>query len=295
MQSQLSFTTKPGISFYSLIHNDTPLNKTMNKILFLCLILLTLVACNKQADVSIKDDSKVLATVGEHNITEAYLAAFLSSQGMAQATDQQKAQGLDAVVKQLSLAQLAKKAGLTLTQQQAFEIEQAKHRALAQAAIKLHLAENPITAADIQAEYQRITEALQGEEFHVRHLLFEDEVEALSVLDQIKAGESYKNAEAAYLLVNSQVKNVGDIGWVNIMQVPEVFRAPLQSMQPGTTHPRTLISQYGVHVLYLEDKRPLIAPALETVEAGIRQTLKKQKIDRYQQLAVIKAKAKIVK
>ena len=267
----------------------------MYKTLFTLSVLLSLLACKQSTDVAIKDNSQVLATVGDYEITEAYLTAFLTSQGMAQATEQQQTQGLDVLIKQMSLAHLAKQAGLTITQQQGFEIEQAKHRALAQVAVNQHLANNPISDADIQAEYRRITEELKGEEYHVRHLLFEDEVEALGVLDQIKAGESYENAETAYLLAYPQVKNVGDIGWVNIMQVPEVFRLPLRSMPTGSVHPRTLVSQFGVHVLFLEDKRPLVAPALETVEAGIRQTLRQRKVDRYQQLAVIKAKAKVIK
>lgn len=270
-------------------------HKTIKNLCFLSVVLLSLMACNQPTDITINDDSQILAKVGDDVVTQASLSAFLNSQGISQATDQQLTQGLDALVKQMSLAELANKAGLKLTQQQMFEIKQAKQRALAQAAIDQHLSDNPITAADVAAEYERITETLKGEEYHVRHLLFEDEVEALGVLDQIKAGESYITAEAAYLLANTQVKNVGDIGWVNIMQVPEVFRKPLQSMPIGSTLPRTLVSQYGVHVLYLEDKRPLVAPELETVEAGIRQTLKQRKVERYQQLAVIKAKAKIVK
>lgn len=254
--------------------------------------LLSLQACNNSEQNQINDDSKVLAGVGDVIITEAYLAAFLSSQGVQQPNEQQKAQGLDVLVKQASLAQLAKKSGIGLSQQHSFEIQQAKQRALAQAAIDQHLADNPISDADIKAEYQRIVDELDDKQYHVRHLLFQDESQALETLDQIKVDHNYSAAEAAYLSAHAGVKNVGDIGWVNIMQVPEVFRGPLQNMQAGTTHPKTLVSQYGVHVLHLEAVRPLVKPEITAVEAGIRQTLKQRKIDRYQQLAVIKAKAK---
>lgn len=261
-------------------------------ILIICLF--SLLACNQTSDVDIKDDSKLLATVGDLRITEAYLNAFLTSSGVQQANEQQKSQALDVLVKQMSLAHQANQSGLELSLQQAFEIQHAKYRALAQAAIDKHVEDNPVLEADIKAEYLRITEAMQGDEYHVRHLLFTDEVKALEVLDQIKAGESYLVAEAAYLLDHPQVKNVGDIGWVNSMQVPEVFRQPLQSMATETTHPRALVSQFGVHVLYLEAKRPLVKPDLSVVEAGIRQTLIQKKIEKYRQLAVIKAKAKLV-
>jgi len=278
------------------------MNQNMKKYLLnstLLVIFLTLLACNESADTSIKDESKVLATVGDFHITEDYLTAFLNSRGVDQVEDQQqnkqlRSQGLDVLVKQVSLAHQAEKAGYQLTQQHAFEIQQAKQRALAQIAIEKHLSANPVTTADVEAEYQRTSEALKGEEYHVHHLLYADETEALDVLDQIKTSDNYLAAEADYLLAHPNVKNVGDIGWINIMQVPEVFRKPLQVMPINSTHPQTLVSQYGVHILYLEAKRPLVAPELETVEAGIRQSLRQQKIDRYQQLAVIKAKAKIV-
>ena len=260
--------------------------------MFICI---TMLACGNQNDVTGNDDSKVLATIGGDSVTEAYLAAFLNSKDLSQLSEQQKKQGLDALINQLSLANQAAKDGLTMTQQQVFEIELAKQRILAQLAIEQHLAANPISEDDIQAEYKRITGELKGEEYHVRHLLFQDEVQALQTLDQITTGADYVAVESVYLRENAQVKNVGDIGWVNIMQVPEVFRSPLQSMPPGSVHPKTLVSQFGVHILYLENKRPLHIPELEKVEAGIRKTLTQKKISRFEQLSVIKAKAKIVK
>ncbi len=272
------------------------MKKTTFKFIWLLITLLSLMACNQQStDESIEDDSKLLAAVGEYQVTEAYLSAFLRSQGLTQPTEQQQEQALETLVKQLSLAHHAHKNGLKLTQQQAFEIKQAKQLALAQVAIEQHLTDNPITDEDLKAEYKRISDELKGEEFHVRHLLYQDEAEALQVLDEINGSGDYLTAEKAYLSANPSTKNVGDLGWVNIMQVPEVFRKPLQTMQADTFHPHTLISQFGAHILYLDDKRPLVAPEFTEVEAGIRQTLRQRKIDRYQQLMVIKSKAKISK
>ncbi len=274
----------------------TYMKKTTLKFFWPLLALMSLVACNQLAtDEVIVDDSKTLAEVGEYKVTEAYLSAFLYSKGLTQPTEQQQAQALEGLVKQLSLAHQANKSGLKLTQQQAFEIKQAKQLALAQVAIEQHLIENPITDEDLKTEYKRISDELKGEEFHVRHLLYQDEAEALQVLDEIKGSGDYLTAEKAYLLVNPSTKNVGNLGWVNIMQVPEVFRKPLQTMQADDFHPQTLISQYGVHILYLDGKRPLVAPDFSEVEAGIRQTLRQRKIDRYQQLMVIKSKAKVSK
>ncbi len=244
---------------------------------------------------AIEDDSKVLATVGTYQVTQAYLNAYLQAKGVKQADQQQAAQALDEVIKMLSLGHQAEQSGMQLSLDQSLRIEQTRHRAMAQVAMEQYLLDKPVTEEDIKAEYQRVTAALQGQEYHVHHMLFNDEVPALSALDQLASGENYLAIEQQYLGGLESPKNVGDIGWVNIMQVPEVFRGPLQSLQAGQFHPTALQSQFGVHVLYLADKRPLTPPDYEAVKAGIKQSLEKEKLDRYQQLAVIKSKAKIVK
>ncbi len=253
-----------------------------------------LTACQENQTAATTDDSKVLATVADYQVTQRYLETYLKSKGVAQADQQQSSQALDEIIKQLSLGHQAKLAGLQLSLEQSLRIEQAKHRSLAQAAIDQYLLERPVTEDDIQAEYQRVTAELKGQEYHVRHMLFQDEVAALTVLEQIPGNSTYLEAEQRYLASLEKPMNVGDIGWVNLMQVPEVFRAPLQSMQAGQVHPIPLQSQFGVHVLYLADKRALVPPDYATVKTGIKQTLERQKIDRYQQLAVIKSKAKVV-
>lgn len=266
----------------------------MNKKMILILLCLCLIACQQSTDNQVVDNSAVLATVGEDNITETYLDTYLLSQGIQEASNEQSKQALDELVQQFALANQAQKAGLTLNLQQQLSLDLAKKRSLAQAAIQKHLVENPVTEADMQAEYQRITAELAGVEYHVRHLLFQDEGQAIEVLDNIKAGSDYVTEEMTYLADNAQVRNVGDIGWVNLMQVPAAFRNPLKKMVVDSIHPHPLVSEFGVHVLYLDGKRALDAPNYETVKTGIKQTLEQKKVNRYRQLAVVKSRAKRV-
>ncbi len=265
----------------------------MIKHLFILIPLCSLMACDQSAQSTLKDPSTPVAVVGDYQITEAYLNAYLTSQGLQQPTAEQSNQALDELIKQVALTHQAKVAGLQLPLVQSLLIEQAKHRALAQLAVEQHLLNNPVTEAQIEAEYQRITAELKGEEYRVSHLLFQDEAQAIQTLDQINAGQSYLTVESEYMLQHAQVKNVGDIGWVNLMQVPEAFRLPLQNMTEQTVFPEVLVSQFGAHVLYLADKRALQAPEFATVKPGIKKSLEQQVIDRYQQLAVIKAKVKV--
>jgi len=260
-------------------------------ILFMVLIL---GACNNN-ESSLNDTSKVLVRVGETAITEKTLQAYMVNLGISQPNKAQLDQALDDLIKQQSLVHQAKKEGLSLSDEQRLSIKLLEGQALAQLAVQAYLASHPVSDADIKAEYNRITRELKGVEYKVHHLLFKDEVEALKVLDAITAGENYLQLEADYLSAHAAVQNVGDIGWVNVRQVPEAFHAPLEKLQPKNVYDQVVISKFGAHVLYLEDKRKVPLPVFENVKEGIRKTLEQKSIERYKQLAQIKAKVVVVK
>lgn len=259
------------------------------------IFILTLTACQDSGTLQINDTSKILATVGDYAVTENYLNTYMKTKGMTEPSQAQTEQSLDEVVQQLALRHQMMQNDQQLPLETLLAIEQVKHRAQAQLALEELLAKSPITEAEIKAEYQKVTDDLQGQEYHVHHLLFQDEIQALEVLDQIEDGFSFATAETDYLSAFDQVKNVGDIGWVNLRQVPEAFRLPLQSLQAGEVYQQPVISQFGVHVLFLEAKRAAQPPDFESVKPGILKTLEQQKINRYKQLAVIKAKVKLHK
>ncbi len=264
----------------------------MKNMALMLVLSLSLLACDQQS-AQIKDSSRVLAQMGDFKLTEQYLQAYLKQAGIQQPDQAQLDQAMDELIAQQALAQQASKAGLHISSEQAYAIEQAKTRALAQLAIKQYLQENPVEDAELQVEYDRIVAEIKGVEYRVRHMLFPDEVQALTVLEQITGGADYATLEGDYLRSQPNVKNVGDIGWVNIMQVPEAFRVPLQQMSAGQTYEQVVVSQFGAHVLHLADSRQATPPAFADVKAGIRKTLEQQKIDRYRQLAVVKAKVKV--
>lgn len=255
--------------------------------LFFTLLLLS--ACGIQHE-SIEDNSRVLVKVGDKPITEKYLQAYLFNRGIKEPTKEQIDQGLESLIKQQAMLLQAEKQHLKLSPEQQLSIKQLQDQAMSQLAVQQYLEENPITEEDLKAEYERITEELQGIEYKVRHMLFQDEVQALMYLDKINEGRTYLEVESEYLQAFSQVKNVGDIGWINIKQVPEAFYEPLKSMSKGQVYNSVVISQYGAHVLYLEDKRSSAPPAFETVKEGIRKSLVIKAKNRFEQIAMAKAK-----
>jgi peptidyl-prolyl cis-trans isomerase C len=259
------------------------------KNIILPILLLLLTACSNQSEI-IEDNSRVLVKVGEKAITEKYVQAYLNHRGVKEPNQEQIDQALDALIKQQALLLQAESKGLKLSVEQQLMIQMLKDQAKSQLAVQAYLTENPITEQAIRAEYDNIIEELQGTEYKVRHMLFQDEVQALSYLDKIDAGASYLDVEADYLQSFSQVRNVGDIGWVNTKQVPESFQTPLEQLAIGQVYEQVVLSQYGAHVIYLEDKRALDPPPFDTVKDGIKKSLTIKAQNRYQQIALAKAK-----
>ncbi|MEZ5470442.1 MAG: peptidyl-prolyl cis-trans isomerase [Marinicella sp.] len=259
------------------------------KSILLSFLLLLLAACSTQTS-ELSDNSKVLVKVGDKVITEKYLQAYMYNRGIKEPNKEQLDQAVDALIKQQALLLQAERQGLQLSLEQQLSVQQLKDQTLSQLAVEAYLEKNPITDEAIRAEYDSITNELQGIEYKVRHMLFQDEVQALSRLDIIDEGQEYLTVEQAYLKEFSQIKNVGDIGWVNIKQVPESFQQPLKSLSPGEVFKQVVISQYGAHVLYLEDQRKTDPPAFELVKDGIKKSLTIKAKNRYEQIALAKAK-----
>lgn len=260
------------------------------RICLLCaLVFLTACQQNNETDQAVTDNSRTLVTVDEQPITENMVRVFWLNQGVQNPDEAQITEAIKQLTEQQLLVNYADKSGVSLTREQAISLQQLRRQALAQQALQHHLAENPVTEADMKKEYQRVIAEVKDIQYHVRHLLFQDEVDAVAALDQLAAGADYNAVEQAYLQSHGQMTNVGDIGWVNIKQVPESFSKPLQQLQPGNYYAQPVISQFGAHVIYLQDTRTVEPPAFEEAKEGIKRSLRERQISRFKQLLEVKA------
>jgi len=258
----------------------------------LLILTFSLVACNQANENKLVDDSRTLVTVNNKAISEQAVQVFLRNQGIEQPSEEQ----LNQAVKQLTEQQLwldyAQKQSIGIDMQQQIALQQLRDQLLVQQAISHYMDSQSLTEADLQAEYKRVTEEIKDQLFHVHHLLYRDEVEALQMLDKINAGITFAEAESEYLQAHSDLQNVGDIGWVNLKQVPESFSAPLQTLEPQGVYDEPVMSQFGVHVLYLEAKKQAAPPTFAEAKAGIKRSLQQKQLERFKQLLEAKATIK---
>lgn len=266
------------------------------KPLFIVTIIL-LAACSPQRDSNFTDRSPLLVEVADLKLTNNLLEAFLRSRGIdpKQATEQQRQWAIEQLITELSLASYADRKQLPLSEEQQADLYYRQLQARSQTAIKDYLSKDPIGEQQIEQEYQKVTQAIKGLAFSVNHMLFKDESQAIAELDRINSGAvSYQQAEQQYLAANSEMKNVGHLGWVNLKQLPPSFAVPLQTMNSNSTHPQVVISKFGAHIIHLNDKKQQAPPSFEDSKAGITNSLVQKKIDRLKQLAMAKAKIKTV-
>lgn len=263
------------------------------RIIISIIFILLISACQQQngADNTVEDNSRTLVSIDGQPITEQMVRVYWLNQGIENPSEAQISQAIKQLTEQQLLVNYADKQALKLSIEQVIGLQQLRQQTLAKRALQNYLTDNPVTDADMKTEYQQVIKEIKDVQYHIRHLLFKDEVDALAALDQLVEGSSYKDVEQVYLQSHGDMSNVGDIGWVNIKQVPESFAKPLQDLQPGQFYQQPVISQYGAHVIYLEDKRTREPPSFEDAKAGIKRNLQERQINRFKQL--LRAKADI--
>ncbi len=262
----------------------------------LFLLSLALLACQGSPgdQQTTAQTGEVIAVVNDEPVTTDLLKAYLKANGIAKSDEVTLNKGLEGLIAEMAMAREAQKKKLPLTPDQVNTLQYLHLRAMATNALSDYLKNHPIEDKDLRAEYNKIIKNTGGQEYHVHHLLFADEVQAQKLAEDIAAGKTtFAEAEKKYLAENTARRNVGDLGWVNLSQLPKGFRQVLPGMKPGQVYPKAVASEYGGHVLFLEDTRQLQPPPFEEVKAGIERSLRQKQVDKYRQLARAKARVAI--
>lgn len=238
--------------------------------------------------------AKDIASVNGQPITEDQLNQFVSllvEQG-AQDSPELREQVKQEMIHRLVAVQAAQKAGIDKRPAVQQELELARQGILVRALIADHLEKNPVTDAKVQAEYDKI-KATQADrkEYKVRHILVKDEKEAEDLLASIKAKKiSFEDAASKHSIDPGSGKNGGDLGWgPSSNYVPE-FAQAVESLKKGATSDKPVQSQFGWHIIRVEDERPVEFPALESVRPQLEEMMRQQQVVEFQQKLVKDAK-----
>jgi len=214
-----------------------------------------------------------------------------ASSGHPDTPDSRKAI-IDHLTLQMVIAQEAIKKGLDKTPEVADQLEAIKQSVLANAYVQDFVKSNPVTDDMLKAEYDRIKATVTGTEYKARHILVEKEAEAKDIIARLK-----KDPASFSKLAMERSKDPGskarggDLGWFDTSRMVPEFGAAVSKLEKGKFTTEPVKTQFGYHVILLEDSRPIEAPPLDEVKPQLTQQVQQQNV--MKQLDALKAKAKI--
>jgi peptidyl-prolyl cis-trans isomerase C len=262
--------------------------------------LLALSACNsKDADKTAAagasaSPAAVAATVNGTAISQKQVEMILkqqASQGMPDNAESRK-MIIDNLAMQLIVAQEAAKKGLDKTPDVADQLEMIKQSVLADAYVQDYMKTNTVTDEMLTAEYDKIKAQAAGNQYKARHILVEKEADAKDIIAKLKKDPKVFEALAKAKSKDPGSKDKGgDLGWFDPRGMVPEFGAAVAKLEKDKFTEEPVKSQFGYHVIMLEDTRANPIPTLEQVKPRLTQQVQQQNMKKM--LDDMKAKAKI--
>ena len=248
------------------------------KILLITAALLPLSACNNQTDPGrpMSPKGKVAAKVNNVELTQPEVDGLVNAR---RAANQQ-------TTPERSLEELI---GLELLRQEAVaagilddpEIQAEINRQVANIIVARHvndlISAQPITDEDLAAEYAKQIEARSGKEYKSSHILVKTEDEAKAIIKELDKGADFAEL-AKQKSTGPSGKSGGSLGWSSPSAYVPEFAMALQSIEPGTYSKEPVKTQFGWHIIKVEEVRDTAQPPLDQVKPQLRQLIMQQRI-----------------
>lgn len=256
--------------------------------------MLTLASCNAQdaAKPVAAATGPAIATVNGTPISQAKLDAILkinSSRGQPDSPEVRKAIRAMLVNKEL-LQQAAVRKGLDKDPEVAMQIELNRQDILSNAYLQDYVKNNPISDDVLKADYDKIKSQLGDKEYHARHILVDKEADAKDIIARLNKGEKFDKLAEKSKDPGSKAKG-GDLGWSSPANFVPEFSAAMVKLQKGKHTAEPVKSQFGWHVIKLEDLRTAQVPSFDEVKENLRQNHQRQQVEKA--ISELRATAKI--
>lgn len=196
----------------------------------------------------------------------------------------------DELINREVMAQEAARKKLDKTPEVREQVELARQSILIRALLSDYVRKNPVGEADIKAEYDRLKAAYGDKEYHARHILVATEQEAKDIIAKLNDGASFEELAKQSKDSGSAAKG-GDLDWAAPNNYVKPFSTAMVALEKGKITQTPVQTQFGYHVIKLEDVRPLQFPNFDEVKQRIEKSLQDKKVQAYQE--GLRAKAKI--
>ncbi len=242
----------------------------------LILVALVFASCRSSVD---EFASETVATVDGEVITQLELARFVEENLGILIEDidaEQKQRALDSLILLHILANQAERDGLSSDPDIAQKVELSRLNLLQQALVDRYLADTTLTDQMLIEEYDRQVAQLPPKEYRARHILVASREEADQILSRINNGESFESLASESL--DSSRDQGGDLGWFNVNSMIKPFADAVLSLREGELLASPIETEFGWHLIRVDETRDIEPPPFEEVKEELRQALLAAKI-----------------
>jgi peptidyl-prolyl cis-trans isomerase C len=208
-----------------------------------------------------------------------------------QITPEMAGQLREEVIAREIFMQEADKLGLAQSDDYRNQMELARQSILIRELFSDFQKKNPVTDAEMKAEYDKFVAANSGKEYKARHILVEKEDQAKAIIANLKKGAKFEDIAKKQSKDPGSGANGGDLDWSGADSYVPEFSQAMVKLNKGQVTDKPIKTQFGWHVIRLDDVRTPQLPAFDQVKPQLQQQMSQQKLAKFQE--ELRAKAKI--
>ena len=188
----------------------------------------------------------------------------------------------DEVIAREVFMQEANRRGLAASEAYKQQMDMARQTVLIRALFEDFQKKNPVTDTEAKAEYDKFVTANAGKEMKARHILVESEDRAKAIIAEVKAGKKFEDIAKKESKDPGSGARGGDLDWANPNNYVPEFTEALIKLKKGELTAAPVKSQFGWHIIRMDDERQAEMPKFEDVKPQIMQQLQQTKLQQFQ-------------
>lgn len=233
-----------------------------------------------------------VATVNGVAIPQTLANAFVAEQQAQGAPDSPELKNAvrEELIRRELLVQEAKKLGFDKKAEVAAQADLARQAILIRAFVQDYVKKRPISDEQVKAAYEKVKGQLGTTEYKVRHILVEKEDEAKTIIANLKKGAKFDELAKQSKDPGSR-DNGGDLGWGSAAKYVKPFADAVAALGKGKYSETPVKTDFGYHVIQVDDSRPLNAPTFDQVKPQLTQRLQQEQLQQF--VGELRNKAKV--
>jgi peptidyl-prolyl cis-trans isomerase C len=250
-------------------------------------------AAKPKADATTSKPSSKRVVVNGVAIPQSRIDAMnkeLTAQGQPDNPERQNAVREELVNREV-LAQAALKRGLDKNPDVQAQMDMARQAVLVRALFENEVKQHPISDADLQKQYEQFKGSMGQNEYKVSHILVDKEDDAKAIIAELNRGGDFAKIAKEKSKDPGSKDNGGDLDWGPSARYVKPFADAVQAQPKGKVSAAPVKTDFGYHVIRVDDVRPLKVPEFAELKEQFRQRAQQQQIQKM--VMDLRSKAKI--